>query len=284
MNTTTLFQDFHLKTREEISDLCKQFLDEDFFVKFPELKNEISIAITGSVASGYQDEKSDLDLAIFFNNEEIFREYKFKIIDNYRDENKISKISPIKFHGGNFKSFAELEEELSSWQKDWLLREISEAIILHDPNDVFVKIQQKYSWYPDEIFKDKMNWLFAESSFLIFDRYKTGMTRKSLFYVESVKIRIIGLSLITLIMLNKKYPKSEKHLQRDAAQSKDGSTEILNLLENILLEKESDKIFSNLCLLRNEIEKILIDRKIIAKEDTDHWIGLGTNYKIEIEK
>jgi hypothetical protein len=284
MNVKLIFKNFHLKNRDNIASLAKQFTTEDFFVTFPELKNEVSLAITGSTASGFQDEHSDLDLAIFFKNQQSFEKYKFLIIENYRNDNNTSVIEPIEFHGGNIKSFDDLENELQSWSKDWLLREISDAIILYDPENTLQKIKEKYLWYPIEMYNEKMNALFAEATFLIFNRYQLGMQRQGIYYIENVKIRTMGLLLTCLVMLGKKYPKSEKHLQKDVENIKSVSSKILNTIENILTEKNSKEIFSNLCLLRKEIEKILIEEKTIPQESNEYWMGLRPTQKVDLGK
>ena len=284
MDTKILFENFHEKNREEITKLVKQFAEQDFFFVFPELRNEVSILITGSVASGFQDKNSDIDFVVFFQEKKLFEKYKPLIIKEFKGQNGQSKKAPLELHGGNIKLFEDVENELNLWNKDWMLREIADAIVAYDPENIFKNLQQKYSWYPDEIFKDKMNWLFAESAFLIFDRYKTGMTRKSLFYIESVKIRVIRLFLITLVMLGKKYPKSEKHLQKDIEIFGNVSGEILSLINSILTERDGEKVFSRLCILRKEIENILVERKIITKENNEYWFGSRQSYKVEIEK
>ncbi len=284
MNTRKLFKSFHEKGREEIRDLAIQFVEQDFFSVFPQLKNEVSILITGSVAGGFQDKNSDIDFVVFFQKKEMFEKYKTLIIKEFRNQNRESKKAPLELHGENIKLFEDVEGELSLWNKDWLLREIADAIILNDPGDAFENLQQKYSWYPDEIFREKMRWLFAEATFLIFDRYRVGMERKSFYYTESIKIKTLGLFLATLIMANHKYPKSEKHLELDVEKLKNIFPEIRNMIRDILLEKENSKIFSLLCLLRKEIEKLLLNRKIITKEDENYWIGLRPAYRVELEK
>ena len=284
MDTKTLFENFHKKNREEITELIRKFAELDFFTVFPELKNEVSVLITGSVASGYQDKNSDVDFTIFFQNRDTLGKYKPLIIKDFKGQNGKSQKAPIELHGGNLRLLEDVENELKTWSKDWLLREVADAMVAYDPNGDIEKMRQKYAWYPDEIFKEKMNWLFAESTFLIFDRYETGVKRGSLYYTESIKLNILRLFMICLILLNGRYPKSDKHLQRDIDGLEGISPEIKQRLADILREKESEKIFNLLILLRKEIEKLLLERKIISKEDNDFWLGLRPAYKVELEK
>lgn len=72
MNTKKVFKNFHNRNQLEITDLVKRFVQEDFFVSHPELQNLVSILITGSVASGFYDNKSDIDLTIVFYNKKLW--------------------------------------------------------------------------------------------------------------------------------------------------------------------------------------------------------------------
>lgn len=282
MDTKTVLKNFHVKGGEEIKSLIMQFLDEEFFVTFPELEGIVSVAITGSVASGYQDEKSDIDLAVFFKDRMIYEKYKFLILDTYRDDNKFSKVAPIEFHGGNIEVFESLEENLKSWKKDWLLREISDAVIICDSNDDLRKLQEKYVWYPKEVYREKLNGLFAEVTFLIFDRYEVGMNRGSVYYAESVKIRIIKLFLIISILLGKKYPKSEKHLEKDIKNFGKVSANEMKYIKNILTERESKKVFLNLDFLRGGVENMLIENGVIQRKNKEYWLGVRSSYGVNL--
>ncbi len=284
MNIKLLFENFHKKNREEIKELITQFLEQDFFITFPQLQEEISVVITGSVASGFQDKNSDLDFTLFFQSKELLEKYGPFIVNEFKGEKGEAKKYPLELHGGNLRLFENIESELNLWEKDWMLREVADAIIVHDPLNNFIKLQQKYSWYPAEVFEEKINWLFAESTFLIFDRYKIGMERNSLYYTEKIKLKILGLFMTILIMHNHKYPKSEKHLERDVEVFGNISMEIKKLTGSILLERKSSEIFNLLCMLRKDIENILVDSKIIIKEDENYWFRLRPTYRVELGK
>jgi len=284
MNTELVFKDYYKKSKAEITKLIKKFVDEDFFTVFPDLKDKVSIIVTGSVSHGKCDKESDIDLSIVFYNEEERKEKKFLIVDAFRDKNKVPLKKPIEIHGGNMYSLQKLEEELSSWNKDWLLGEISQAIIIYDPSHKFEKLQIKYAWYPDKILKEKMNWLFSESTFLIFDRYQTASKRKNLYYTEVVKLKVLRLFMLSFILANKKYPHSDKHLVNDLRSLGKNGVVIAEQIENIIKKKNMSAIFDDLMIIRKKIEALLIKKSFIVKKDIDYWIGLRTTYKVIIEE
>jgi predicted nucleotidyltransferase len=112
MNTEILFKNFHKKSKQEIYDLMKKFIDDDFFNTFPELKNDISVIITGSIAHNMYDKESDIDLTLVFHNEKKYKLIKFLILDQFKNKNLEPKRKPIELHGQNITSLKKLQADL----------------------------------------------------------------------------------------------------------------------------------------------------------------------------
>jgi hypothetical protein len=195
-----------------------------------------------------------------------------------------SKKKPIEVHGQNITFFKQIEKELELWKKDWMLREFSDASVMHDPKNKIKKLKEKYSWYPENVYLEKMSWLFAETTFLLMDRYKIGMERSNFYYTETIKMKIIRLFLASLVMANRQFPTSDKHLFNDVLKNKSIPEQMKQYFEKILKEKNPKAIFLQLKNLRGLIEKILMGKKLIKRNNEKYWIGFRATYKVEIEK
>ncbi|MEI6649821.1 MAG: nucleotidyltransferase domain-containing protein [Candidatus Moraniibacteriota bacterium] len=283
MDTETLFQDFERKNRQEISELVKKFVVDDLFIAVPDLMKTASIIVTGSVANGTYDKDSDIDLTIIFYDEEGLLNGRGPLLNEFKGENLKTKKKPIELHGQSIVWFDRLHDDMKSWKKDWLLAEMKDALIIYDPENKIRLLQDEFDWYPDEIYREKMRWLFAEATFLLFDRYSIAMGRKSVYYSEMTKLKIVGHFMSCLLMLDRRYPKSVKHLQKDILKIEHIPSEIIRCIDEVLVEREFGKIFDSLRLGRSMIEDILINRSLIRKESEEYWAGFRSEYMVEIE-
>lgn len=284
MDTKKLFWDFHKKDAVEITALAKKFVESEIFEKFPIVRENASVILSGSVARGTFDEHSDIDLSIIFQEKKDWEEYKFKILGEYKNENLQSKIAPIELHGQNITYFEKLDGELNEWKSDWLLGEIGSSLAIHDPNGGFEAFKNRYSWYPEEIYLEKLRGLFAEATFLVFERMQTALKRESFFYAESLKIRFLRYVMISYIMLGKRYPSSDKHLQKDFESLENLDAQMVEKVRAILEEKSISGSFELLKEILAELESALINARVIEKKDLVYWIGFRPKHKVETEK
>jgi len=284
MKTEKLFKNFHEKSQAEIAELVRNFVEEDFFKTFPQWKNKISILITGSVASGFYDAKSDIDLNFIFPDEKSWKAHKFDILSYFKGKYLEPKKKPIEVHGQNINYIGQIEKELDSWKGDRMMREFSDAIIIFDPKNKIKKLKEKYRWYQKDIYLEKINWLFAEATFLLLDRYQIGMDRISFYFMEITKLKIVRLLLASLVMANGKFPTSDKHLFEDVLKNSEIPSEIKKAFEKVLKEKNPKAVLVQLVSLRSKIEKILISKKLIINNSERYWMGFRSAMKVEIEK
>ncbi|MFH2232321.1 MAG: DUF4037 domain-containing protein, partial [Patescibacteria group bacterium] len=206
-----MFNKFYLKQPKQIANEVRKYFKDDFFKRHPKLENKISIIIVGSIATANYDKHSDIDLDILFTDKNDF-DNLLTVIKQYKRELRKKKI-PIQIHTP--RTYKEIENQLKSWEKDGMLKEYSQAIIISDPKNKFTTIQKKYQWYPKNIFNEKLSWLFAELMFEYKDRYLIAVKRKDLYFGEVVKIKLLKYMLTILLVVNKKYPAFDKHLYQD---------------------------------------------------------------------
>ncbi|MFH1253708.1 MAG: nucleotidyltransferase domain-containing protein [Candidatus Uhrbacteria bacterium] len=267
---------FYKFSQKEIIKGFREFIETDMFSHYPFLKNKISLIITGSVPSGHYDEYSDIDTEFFYSNEKdrekinaVVREYKATL----RERN-----IPVQFHPA--KTFVELKKEhLTGWNNDDALREYSLALIVLDAGNRYQKIQSAIKWYPKDVLREKLQWLFAETIFNFEDRFTVAVKRRNNLYLHSVRSLIIKLLGNVLLMTGGHYPVYEKHLytelktfdEKSFCQKVDGLFIITDMVE--MQKKLGDLILS--------VEKRLIKDGWIKKETKEYWMILRPKYRVE---
>lgn len=275
------FKNFYKKDQKEIMGLVKIFLDKHFYVKFPNLRRKVSIIITGSIAISHYDEFSDIDINIIFANEQFLGKYKDDIGD-YKKNDLIKLGVPLQIH--SLETYDGIVKKCAGWNNDVALREFSTALIVDDPAQEFEKIQRKYRWYPPDVYKEKISWLFAELTFVLTDRYKIAIKRKDNFFSQLTKLKIVKLAFCTILFLNKKFAASDKHLYFAVKKlNTPGSNSLLKLASKVMDKNNLDDDAHILDMIRNLIEKELINKKLIKKESELFWINYRPKYSVILD-
>ncbi len=246
------------------------------FSRYPELRERISVIITGSVPSGHYDQHSDIDTEFFYVSEKD-RTKMNALVKDYKKSLNERKI-PVQFHPA--KTFGELKKEhLAGWEHDDSLREYSMALVVVDPGSRFKKIQSTIKWYPKDVLREKIDWLFAEAVFHFEDRLKIAVKRRNNLYAQSVRSHIIKLLGNALLLCEGRWSVFEKHL----------ATELLAGKERVFCQKVGAALFETRLediektvgdILRYT-EKRLMKAGWIQKKSSEYWHGLRPKYKVE---
>lgn len=269
-------KNFYKFSQKEIADQFREFVEIDMFSRYPVLKNKISLIVTGSVPSGHYDEYSDIDTEFFYPNEKD-REKINVIVKEYKTTLKERNI-PVQFHPA--KTFMELKKEhLAGWNNDDALREYSIALIVLDLHKSFEKIQSKIKWYPKDVLREKLQWLFSEAVFNFEDRFVTAIKRHNNLYTQSVRSTIIRLLGNALLMTNGHYPVYEKHLYTELKAF--GEKDFCKKVDGLLLTTNTVEMYKKLQVLILLIEKRLTKDGWIKKETKEYWMTLRPKYRVE---
>lgn len=274
-----MFTKFYLKTQKQIIKMVSDLFENDFLKKYPYFKNKISVIIVGSVANSSYDKYSDIDLDVLFEKVDDFDKL-LSCIKEYKKELRKDNI-PIQIHIP--KTYAAANEQLMNWEKDGMLREYSKALIVLDPKDRFKKMQKIYRWYPKEIFKEKLLWLFAEIIFEYEERYLIAIKRKDDYFGEVIKLKILKYLFTILLMVNKKYPAFDKHLMNDIKNIKNLPVGFLKMSQKILKSHnllKNDKYLKEIIAM---VESLLINSKFIKRENKQYWISLRPKHVVEMK-
>jgi len=261
------------RTQKEIVVFVRQTIGEELTEAFPKLILESALVISGSVAYGLYDDASDIDVSLILPEKlaKTHRE-KIKAFKTARQEHD-RQIQLL--YGDTFESI----ETLTNWQKDILLRNFAAGLIVSDPSGRFSRLQKAIKKYPPEVYREKMHWLFAEAVFELHDRLPAAVTRADPYAVARIKLDTLRLLMTALLLLEKQYPLSDKHLFRYLSRIKTNEP-FMALVRDLLKETDLKKTQTKLEQAVLLIETQLIKKKLIQKHEPLYWIDLRPKYQV----
>jgi hypothetical protein len=271
-----MFKEFYKKDKSTIASLVESYLEEALFTDSPHLKQDVIAVISGSIASGHYDQYSDIDLDFYCKNEADVEQYK-NVISRLKKNISMEKDLPIQIH--RLKSLAATEKELTNYENDNALRETARSLIVTDPDGNFSALQQRFEWYPDDVARQKLQWLYAQLIFEYEEHFKIAAERNDAYYLEVAKLSILRLTGNALLLANKQWPAFDKHLVaslRDAVID----PELIDLFNKALADRED--ISSTTKELVIAIELYLVTGGYIPKESIKYWIDLRPTYSVSL--
>jgi len=274
---------FYNKDRVTITKLLRRWCEEVMFSDFPQLEKKCSVLLSGSVAINHYDKYSDIDIAVIFHQDRDWKKYKWKILSKYKWGDSEIVDSPVSFHGMNIRSLAQVKTEMESYKVDWRMHEYISAELIYDTNKTFEKLRRRFRWYPVKVYKSKLNWLFAESNFQLYDRYFSSLKRRNEFHCAAVKTKIIRLLANAILLGAKQFPSQDKHLLNRLKSLDKRSAVIIRIIMRLLRISDIKKSAVLLEKLLKLVERELLRKKLILKKDNQYWIDLRPEYRIEFE-
>ncbi|MBM3272470.1 DUF4037 domain-containing protein [Candidatus Kaiserbacteria bacterium] len=271
-----MLAEFFKLDKKDIAPLLRTFVEQDFFSIFPELKDSVSIVATGSIATQNYDTYSDVDLAIIFNTKEQVEKYS-PLIKEYKKHIRDTG-EPIQVHTPT--TFGEIESALITWKQDDLLREYSQALLIVDPSDAFLNLQRRFSYYPEEIYREKILWLFAETVFQIRERLDIAVAREDVYFCEVIKVQVVRLYFNTLLFLHKKWPAFDKHLYPDVRRA--APSPLLAVAEKLLAEQDMANLIPSANQAKIQLETLLLEANLIERETDQYWLDLRPRYQVKL--
>ncbi len=269
-----MLDDFHRHRKAIVASKVRALVESQFLAHHPLFRKRISIYISGSVAGDRYDGMSDVDVEIVAHDERDIGKLKDCVVVWKRERGH----PRMQIHAP--KTLALLRNELEGWNKDATHREVARALIVHDPGGVFVKLQRAYAWYPHDIYREKMHWLFAESIFALEDRLPVALKRKDPFFPRVVSLHVIRLLLNAVLLANKQFPAFDKHLFAEVRDLPGVPAGLVREARDVI--NEASPTLSKLEHFVASIEKYLIKRKVLPKLSRAEWLKLRPKYSVEI--
>lgn len=262
-------------SQKEIIEQTRNFLQNEFLDKFPHIKDQAALVIVGSVANNNYDKFSDVDINVLLP-EEIDKKPLIECKEKLRREG--SKIE-LRFA----RNYETLEKYLN-WNDDYILGEYQNCIVLQDPTKRFENLMKNFEWYPEEIYQNKMDWLFHEITYCIFQELQNLLDRDGAnqFYVLIIKDKLIRYFLTAIRLINKKYPVHDKQLYVTTAKQCLKDFGILKYIDAIIQTNDRQEIYKISEEVRNKLESNLITSHLLAKHDVGYWLKYRTVNKNKI--
>jgi predicted nucleotidyltransferase len=264
------------QNKDKIIENIKSFVNAELFREFPFLKNSSAITISGSIASNTYDKDSDIDLHII--RSENMEKTQLQALKNYKQELSESG-SNIELR---FARTYEVLEEYLNWNDDYILGEFQNAIFIHDSNNRLNTLLDKFRWYPDDVFKDKIKYLLSELLLITEKEIEKTIQRENKYYFYVLKTKFLRFSLTTIRLLNKKYPVYDKKLF-ETTQELIKSDELKNLLLTILDANEKEQIKAAMLKVRDLILNEVRNKTDITDLNIEDLLLFSTKNKILFE-
>ncbi len=264
-------------SREEIAAKVQEIVEAEVFNIIPELRATTAVLITGSVALGVYDKSSDVDVHFVFDAAQM---------EQYKDKIKQAKTA-VRTHYPQIQAFMKDNFDelatLTDWQHDLKIKEFAYALSVADPTGQIRQLQEQLRWYPEEVFQEKVNWLFAETVFNIEDRLKASGEREDPFFTAVTKMQLLRLLLNTVFLLNRAYPVGDKQLYRIFNRLPNVPAGLKESVTQIIATNDTDQMTEQFNTARSIIEQELIGRGLIPKQDNKYWMDLRPKYQVEIQ-
>ncbi|MCR4312212.1 MAG: DUF4037 domain-containing protein [Candidatus Uhrbacteria bacterium] len=268
-----MLDDFHRHRKATIASKVRALLESQFFAHHPLFRKKMSVFISGSVANDRYDALSDVDVEIVAHEERDLSkltEY-IKTWKRERGHPRMQIYAPV--------TLAEIRSRLEGWEHDAALRDVGNALIVHDPHDFFAKLQREFAWYPHDVLQEKLHWLYAEAFFALTERLPVALKRKDPFFPRVLTLHVVRLLLNALLMANKQFPAFDKHVFAEVRDLPGTPSTIVRRVKGILADPAPS--LTEMWALTRLVEAYLLKRKAIPRLSDEAWLRLRPKYPVE---
>lgn len=269
-----MLEHFYKLTQREIAVGVERLLENELFSDNQDLRQYLAVGISGSVAQGNYDNQSDIDLDFYLidpENEQVIRE----AIKTYKNSLK-KRTTPIQIH--SIKNINDLDSMFAEWKDDLGVSALSRSIIVLDKGNMLQELQTKYRWYPQEILCGKSEWLFAQLVFEQHEHWSVAYKRHDDYYIHVSALDIVRLAGNALLLAHNTFPVFDKHLKWALSNLPD-SKEILSMIEELL---SSPRHESAIDAIIEYVEHTLIDKHLITRQSTKHWLDARPKHAMKL--
>lgn len=261
--------------QDELLNLAAEYFNQHILPTLQELLGEdvskLAVYITGSVAAGFGDEYSDVDIEIY-PPEALSNETRDQLENNVAEE---KTFKGVRMSVGISLLSRRLDmlrdDKLTDFWKDMnplLLWSLQNLVVLHDKDEQLKKIQEKVVFYPDDKFVEVVRGLWITIS-------DSGEYNSKQAHVRGDKIgediyfyRAVEAALRLVYLLNRKYYPPTKWLSV-------GIKDLENDFGSLPLQENSSSNFdekhSAFMSVFDHLGKYLVEENILEREYVDDY-------------
>lgn len=239
-----------------------------------QVADNLLVFIEGSVAYGYCDEKSDVDIDFFFDMD-ISAELQNQITDIFYGETywKESVRVSYGFGGEYWKIKHIINNDLDRFWKEfnpYAVNNLAQAISIWDPKNLLPMIKERVSFYPEEMNKSVIRGLWVTVNDSGVYNFKEALNRNKKSEGRIYLYRAIEAILRLTYILNNLYYPPTKWLSK-GLQQLSNDFGVLKMLEEIEDNNNLTDIYNLFMEVYHSMKQYMSDNNSIEKESIENY-------------
>ena len=232
------------------------------------------VFVEGSVAYGYCDQNSDVDMD-FFIDMDISVELRNQITDIFFGETywKESVRVSYEFGGEYWKIKHIMNNDMDRFWKEfnpYAVNNLAQAIAVWDPKKLLPMIQERVGFYPEDMKKSVIRGLWVTINDSGVYNFKEALNRNNKSEARIYLYRAIEAMLRLPYILNNLYYPPTKWLSKGLHQV-DNDFGILEMLEEMEEHNNLLDIYDLFMEVYRNIQQYMSDKNIIEKESVENY-------------
>jgi hypothetical protein len=239
-----------------------------------QVADNILVFIEGSVAYGYCNQNSDVDID-FFIDMDISAELRNQITDIFFGETywKESVRVPYEFGGEYWKIKHIINNDLDRFWKEfnpYAVNNLAQAVSVWDPKNLLPKIQERVKFYPEDMKKSVIRGLWVTINDSGVYNFKEALNRNKKSEARIYLYRAIEAILRLTYILNDLYYPPTKWLSK-GLQQLSNDFGVLNMLEEIEESNNLTDIYNLFMEVYHNMQQYMSDKNSIEKESIENY-------------
>lgn len=239
-----------------------------------QVTDNILVFIEGSVAYGYCDQNSDVDMD-FFIDTDTSDELRSQITDIFSGETywKESVRVSYGFGGEYWKIKHIINNDMDRFWKEfnpYAVNNLAQAISVWDPKNLLPKIQERVGFYPENMKKRVIRGLWVTINDSGVYNFKEALNRNKKSEGRIYLYRAVEAMLRLIYILNNLYYPSTKWLSK-GLQQLDNDFGVLKMLEEIEENNNLIDIYDLFMEVYRNMQQYMSDKNTIEKESVENY-------------
>lgn len=265
-------------TQADYIHIGKEHFYEVILPKIKEISTQVTenllVFIEGSVAYGYCDEKSDIDMD-FFINADISEEIRKQITDVFCGDTYWREAVRVSYglSGEYWKIQHIVNNDLDRFWREfnpYAVNNLVQAISIWDPNNLLPLIKARVSFYPEEMKKRVIRglWLTVNDSGMY--NLKEASERNKKCEAEIYLYRAVEAILRLSYILNDRYYPPTKWLSKGIGQLSN-TFGLLKMLDELNKNNNLEDIYTLFTEVCQSMQQYMSENNSIEKESIENY-------------
>ncbi len=239
-----------------------------------QVADNILVFIEGSVAYGYCDQNSDVDMD-FYIDMDVSDDLKNKITDIFIGETYWRESIRVSYgFGGEYWKIKHIiNHDMDRFWKEfnpYAVNNLAQAIAVWDPKNLLSKIQERVSFYPEDMKKSVIRGLWVTINDSGVYNFKEALDRNQRSEARIYLYRAIEAMLRLSYILNNVYYPPTKWLSKGLSQL-DHDFGLQKMLEEIDENNNLHEIYDFFMGVYRNIQQYMNDTNTIEKESIENY-------------